>query len=94
MATIDRGFRWVDCTTNLCSLQLKDIASLLLEVNDNATNTFIQHIQRRLSMAKVISIPISVRSMLKWLSPYSELITTFVLLTKQKIGFELQHNDL
>jgi len=44
LATIDRGFRWVDCTTNLSSLEPKDIAYLILEVNDNATNTFIQHI--------------------------------------------------
>ncbi|MGE8082031.1 hypothetical protein [Peribacillus loiseleuriae] len=41
LATIDRGFRWGDCTTNLSSLEPKDIANLILEVNDNATNTFI-----------------------------------------------------
>jgi transposase-like protein len=50
LATIDRGFRWVDCTTNLSSLEPKDIANLILGVNDNATNTFIQHIRRRLSI--------------------------------------------
>jgi hypothetical protein len=49
LATIDRGFRWVDCTTNLTSLEPKDIANLILNVNDNATNTFIQHIRRKLS---------------------------------------------
>ncbi|EQB95342.1 insertion element protein [Geobacillus sp. A8] len=50
LATIDRGFRWVDCTTNLSSFEPKDIANLVLNVNDNATNTFIQHIRRRLSI--------------------------------------------
>ncbi|MDP4083497.1 MAG: insertion element protein [Bacillota bacterium] len=50
LATIDRGFRWVDCTTNLSSLESKDIANLILNVNDNATNMFIQHIRRRLSI--------------------------------------------
>lgn len=49
LATIDRGFRWVDCTTNLTSLEPKEIANLILNVNDNATNTFIQHIRRKLS---------------------------------------------
>ena len=39
-----------DCTTNLSSLEPKDIANLILEVNDNSTNTFIQHIRRRLSI--------------------------------------------
>ncbi|WP_246187581.1 hypothetical protein [Ornithinibacillus caprae] len=50
LATIDRGFRSVDCTTNLSSLEPKDVASLILNVNDNATNTFIQQIRRRLSI--------------------------------------------
>lgn len=50
LATIDRGLRSVDCTTNLSSLEPKDIANLILNVNDNATNTFIQHIRRRLSI--------------------------------------------
>ena len=50
LATIDRGFRSVDCTTNLSTLEPKDIASLIMNVNDNATNTFIQQIRRRLSI--------------------------------------------
>jgi transposase-like protein len=50
LATIDRGFRWVDCTTNLSSFEPKDIANLILNVNDNATNNFIQHIRRRVSI--------------------------------------------
>jgi transposase-like protein len=50
LATIDRGLRSVDCTTNLSSLEPKDVAALMMNVNDNATNTFIQHIRRRLSI--------------------------------------------
>jgi hypothetical protein len=50
LSTIDRGFRSVDCTTNLSSLEPKYIAALIMNVNDNATNTFIQHIRRRLSI--------------------------------------------
>lgn len=53
LATIDRGFRLVVCKTNLSSLEPRDIANLILEVNDNATNTFIQHIQRRLSTLEI-----------------------------------------
>src|SRR5690606_41909687 len=29
LATIDRGFRWVDCTTNLSSLEPNEIANLI-----------------------------------------------------------------
>ncbi len=50
LATIDRGLRSVDCTTNLSSLEPRDVAALIMNVNDNATNTFIQQIRRRLSI--------------------------------------------
>lgn len=50
LATIDRGLRSVDCTTNLSSLEPKDVAGLILNVNDNATNTFIHHIRRSISI--------------------------------------------
>jgi hypothetical protein len=50
LATPDRGFRSVDCTTDVSFLEPKDIAALIVNVNDNATNTFIQHIRRRLSI--------------------------------------------
>jgi len=50
LATPDRGFRSVDCTTDASFLEPKDIAALIVNVNDNATNTFIQHIRRRLSI--------------------------------------------
>ncbi|WP_247600271.1 hypothetical protein [Priestia flexa] len=49
LATIDRGFRLVDCTTNLSSLEPSQVASLILNVNDNTTNAFIQQIRRGLS---------------------------------------------
>lgn len=50
LATIDRGLRSVDCTTNLSSLESKDVSALIMNVNDNATNAFIQQIRRRLSI--------------------------------------------
>lgn len=50
LATPDRGFRQVDCTTDLSSLEPNQIANLILNVNDNAVNTFIQNIRRRLSI--------------------------------------------
>ncbi|RBP04244.1 hypothetical protein [Rossellomorea aquimaris] len=40
----------MDCTTNLSSLEPKEIARLVLNVNDNAANAFIQLIRRRLSI--------------------------------------------
>lgn len=50
LALIDRGFRSVDCTTNLSSYGPKEMATMILNVSDNATNTFIQTIRRRLSI--------------------------------------------
>lgn len=50
LASRDKGFRKVDCTTNLSSLELKEIAKLIMNVNDNATNSFIQQIRQRLSI--------------------------------------------
>src|SRR5690606_422729 len=50
LATPDRGFRSVDCKTDLSSYEPTDIANLILNVNDNATNVFIQNIRRRLSI--------------------------------------------
>jgi hypothetical protein len=50
LATIDRGRRWVDCKTNLSSMEPREIANMIINVNDNATNTFIQQIRRRLSI--------------------------------------------
>lgn len=66
----------------------------LLIVNDNATNTFIQHIRRRLSILERplitargdgksyiysnFNIQTLTQSMLKWLLPYFGLTTIFV----------------
>lgn len=50
LASRDKGFHKVDCTTDLSSLEPKDIAKMILNVNDNATNSFIQQIRRRLSI--------------------------------------------
>ncbi|NHM33023.1 hypothetical protein G8761_20885 [Bacillus sp. C11] len=40
----------VDCTTDLSSYKPRDIAEMVLEVNNNATNVFIQQMRRRLSI--------------------------------------------
>lgn len=40
----------MDCTTNLFTLEPKDIAALMMNVNDNTTNSFMQQIRRRLSI--------------------------------------------
>ncbi|MEK5065165.1 insertion element protein [Cytobacillus sp. FSL R5-0596] len=50
LASRDKGFHRVDCTTDLSSLEPKEIAKLIMNVNDNATNSFIQQIRRRLSI--------------------------------------------
>ncbi|MFC0474532.1 insertion element protein [Robertmurraya beringensis] len=50
LALRDKGFHRVDCTTDLSSLEPKDIAKIVINVNDNATNSFIQQIRRRLSI--------------------------------------------
>ncbi|CAN7598046.1 insertion element protein [Peribacillus frigoritolerans] len=50
LASRDKGFHKVDCTTDLSSLEPKEIAKLIMNVNDNATNSFIQQIRRRLSI--------------------------------------------
>jgi transposase-like protein len=50
LASRDKGFHKVDCTTDLSSLEPKEIAKMAMKVNDNATNSFIQQIRRRLSI--------------------------------------------
>lgn len=45
LAAIDRGLGSVDCTTILSTLEPNDIAALMMNVNDNATITFIQQIR-------------------------------------------------
>jgi hypothetical protein len=50
LASRDKGFHKVDCRTDLSSYEPKDIADMVLGVNDNATNAFIQQMRRRLSI--------------------------------------------
>lgn len=50
LASRDKGLHLVDCTTDLSSYESEDIAKMILEVNDNATNAFIQQMRRRLSI--------------------------------------------
>lgn len=50
LASIDKGFHTVDCTTDLSSYEAEEIASMILNVSDNASNFFIQQIRRRLSI--------------------------------------------
>ncbi|WP_234417297.1 MULTISPECIES: hypothetical protein [unclassified Lysinibacillus] len=40
----------MDCTTNPSTLEPSDIAALMMNVNDNATNAFMQQTRRRLSI--------------------------------------------
>jgi transposase-like protein len=46
----DQGFRTVDCTTDLSSYEIDELARMILNVSDKATNAFIQQIRRRLSI--------------------------------------------
>lgn len=50
LALIDKGFSKVDCTTDLSSLEPEQVAKMILNVNDHATNFFIQQIRRKLSV--------------------------------------------
>ncbi|MFT8321147.1 MAG: insertion element protein [Bacillus sp. (in: firmicutes)] len=50
LASRDKGFHKVNCTTDLSSFEPKDIAKMVMNVNDNATNSFIQQIRRSLSI--------------------------------------------
>jgi transposase-like protein len=50
LASIDKGYSKVDCTTDLSSLEPEQVAKMLLNVNDHATNFFIQQIRRKLSV--------------------------------------------
>jgi hypothetical protein len=50
MPTPDKGWYSVDCTTDLSSYEPKQIANMVLQVNDRTTNAFLQQIRRRLSI--------------------------------------------
>ena len=82
LASIDKGYSKVDCTTDLSALEPEQVAKMILNVNDHATNFFIQQIRRWLSVLgtsfdnskrrweRVISIPTSIQNMHKCLSPF------------------------
>lgn len=50
LATIDRGKRQVDVLTDVSHLKTYQLASLIVKVNDNAVNSFMQTVRRRLSI--------------------------------------------
>lgn len=50
LASDDKGYHDVDCRTDLSSYEPEEIANMVLNVNDNAVNSFIQLIRRRLSI--------------------------------------------
>jgi hypothetical protein len=50
LPSVDLGTRIVDCTTDLSSYEPKDIANMVLHVNDHSVNAFMQQIRRRISI--------------------------------------------
>ncbi len=50
LPTKDRGFYEVDCATDLSAYSPNEIAGMVLQVNNHATNEFMQQIRRRLSI--------------------------------------------
>lgn len=49
LASKDTGFHTVDCKTDVSSYEPEEIARMLLDVNHNSTDAFIQLIRRRIS---------------------------------------------
>lgn len=50
LPTVDKGYYTVDCTTDISGYTPEHLAALLLNVNNNTTNGFMQQIRRRLSI--------------------------------------------
>ncbi|WP_138417530.1 insertion element protein [Aquibacillus sediminis] len=48
--SIDKGFHYVDCTTDISSLDDSHVANMILKVSDRPTSAFMQQIRRRLSI--------------------------------------------
>lgn len=46
----DKGSYTVDCRTDVSSFDIHELASAIMNVNDHATNSFIQQIRRRISI--------------------------------------------
>ncbi|MFC4802122.1 insertion element protein [Neobacillus sp. GCM10023253] len=49
LASNDSGYRTVECVTDVSTYETKELARMLLDVNHNATDAFIQLIRRRIS---------------------------------------------
>ncbi|MFD4058799.1 insertion element protein, partial [Streptomyces californicus] len=49
LASKDTGYHTVECMTDVTSYKTEELARMLLDVNHNATDAFIQMIRRRLS---------------------------------------------
>ena len=50
LPSIDQGWYSVDCTTNLSSYDPKEIANMVLQINDKSASAFMQQIRRRISI--------------------------------------------
>lgn len=50
LASMDVGYRDVGILTDLCALSNKELAKLLIQVNNRVTDTFMQQIRRRISL--------------------------------------------
>jgi transposase-like protein len=50
IAAIDKGYYSVDCKTDVSGLSEKELAKLLIQVNDQSSDAFIQVIRRRLNI--------------------------------------------
>ena len=50
LATIDKGYYDVDCTTDISAYDPAEVADMLMHVNNNATSAFMQQIRRRISI--------------------------------------------
>lgn len=46
----DKGSYLVDCRTDVSGLDASELASAIMNINDHATNSFIQQIRRRISI--------------------------------------------
>lgn len=50
LAPVDKGDVTIDCRTDVSGLDNDELAKMVLQVNDHATNSFIQQIRRRISI--------------------------------------------
>ncbi|NPV90949.1 MAG: insertion element protein [Firmicutes bacterium] len=50
LPSIDEGWSYLDCTTDISGYREEELARMLLNVNSHASNAFLQQIRRRLSI--------------------------------------------